>query len=232
MGSASRHLEGAAVTAALLDIDGTLVDSNDGHACAWAEALAEGGHDVPLERVRRLIGMGSDTLLPAAIGLAKETPEGEHLSERCSEIYKARYLPSVRPFPQAKELVARMRTEGLRVVIATSSQREQLDAMLAKIGIADLIHEAATGSDAPHSKPAPDLVQVALARAGCPAAEAVLVGDTPYDIQAARGAGVRTIALRCGGWSDADLNGAAALYDDPADLLVRYDTSPLGHHRG
>ncbi len=224
-------MTGQALRGVLLDMDGTLVDSNDAHAGAWVAALAEGGHDVPFARVRRLIGMGSDTLLPEAIGLAKDTPQGQRLSERWGAIFRERYLPDLQPFPGARELVARMRADGLRVVIASSGEREMLDTLIALVGLAALIDGTVSASDAARSKPAPDLVRAALGKAGLPPAATVLLGDTPYDIAAARKADVRTIALRCGGFSDADLAGALARYDDPADLLARFDTSPLARAR-
>lgn len=217
-----------AIRVVLLDMDGTLVDSNDAHARAWVEALAEGGFAVPFARVRHLIGMGGDTLLPEVTGLAKDTPRGQRLSDRWGEIFRERYLSGLRPFPEARNLVARMRAEGLRLVVASSGERELLDTLIALVGIAALIDGAISASDAARSKPAPDLVAAALAKVALPPAAAVLLGDTPYDIAAARKADVRTIALRCGGFSDTDLAGALARYDDPADLLARYDTSPLG----
>jgi HAD superfamily hydrolase (TIGR01509 family) len=216
------------VQAVLLDMDGTLVDSNDAHARAWVEALAEEGFTIPFARIRHLIGMGSDALLPEVTGLAKDTPRGQQLSNRWGEIFRERYLRDLRPFPHARDLVARMRAEGLRIIVASSSEQEMLDALLELVGITTLIGGATSASDTAHSKPAPDLVAAALAKAELPPAAAVMLGDTPYDIEAARKADVRTIALRCGGFSDADLTGALALYDDPAALLARYDTSPLG----
>lgn len=211
----------------LLDVDGTLVDSNDAHARAWVAALAEGGFDVPFERVRRLIGMGGDNLLSEAVGVTKETPQGQRMSERWGEIFQEHYLPHLQAFPQCRALVARMRDEGLRVVVASSSEREMLDALLSIAGITELIDGSTSASDAERSKPAPDLVQAALAKVKLEPGSALMLGDTPYDIESAGKAGVRTIALRCGGWADRDLTDALAIYDDPADLLRHYAESPL-----
>lgn len=213
----------------LLDMDGTLVDSNDAHARAWVKALAEEGFAVPFERVRRLIGMGGDTLLPEVTGLSKETPQGERLATRWGEIFQEEFLPHLRPFPQACALVARMHDAGLRLVVASSSQREQLRALLDIVGIAELVDEVTSTDDAERSKPAPDIVEVALAKLDLPPDAALLLGDTPYDIEAAHGAGVRVIALRSGGFTDHDLAGALAIYDDTADLLARYAASPLAN---
>jgi len=140
-------------------------------------------------------------------------------------------LPGLRPFPGARDLVARLRADGLRVIVASSGERELLDALLERVGIIALIDGVTSASDAARSKPAPDLVAAALAQAALPSAAVVMLGDSPYDIEAARRADVRTIALRCGGFSDADLAGALVIYDDPSDLLARYADSPLARER-
>jgi HAD superfamily hydrolase (TIGR01509 family) len=215
------------VRGVLLDVDGTLIDSNDAHAEAWVRALAEGGFEVPFARVRHLIGMGGDKLLPEVSGLADETPQGARISERRGAIFAEEFLPHLRPFPRVRELLERLRADGLRLVVASSSEREQLDALLDGAGIADLLDETISSSDAAQSKPAPDLVGAALEKSGLTPEAAIMLGDTPYDIEAARKLGVRTIAVRCGGFSDRELAGAVAIYDDPADLLARYGESPL-----
>lgn len=204
----------------LFDIDGTLIDSNDAHALAWVQALEEAGHQVPFERVRRLIGMGGDKLLPELTGLARDNPAAETIGKRRQAIFKKEYLPRLRPFPQARELVQYLRDRGLRSAVASSAEPEELRGLLEAAGVADLL---SPGKGADVSKPDPDLVQAALSRIGCRPQEAVLVGDTPYDIEAARRAGVRSIAVRCGGWQDGDLSGADAIFDDPAELLRRWD---------
>jgi HAD superfamily hydrolase (TIGR01509 family) len=216
------------VRGVLLDIDGTLVDSNDAHARAWVQALAEAGRDVPFETVRPLIGMGGDKLLPKVCGLDAAAGEGKRVSERRGEIFLAEYLPRLRPTRGAKELLERLSERGLRLVVASSAKKGELDPLMRLCG-ADRVCESATSSDdAEASKPDPDILHAALQSLGMPAAQAVMIGDTPYDIEAARRAGVRVVALRCGGWGDADLQGATAVYDDPADLAARLDDSPLG----
>jgi HAD superfamily hydrolase (TIGR01509 family) len=211
----------------ILDIDGTLVDSNDAHARAWVEALAEHGVDVSFAEVRRLIGMGGDKLLPKVAAIPEDAPAGEAISRRRGEIFKTRYLPNIKAFPRTRELLLRMREDGLQLVVASSAKEEELKPLLEIAGAADLIAEKTSSDDADQSKPDPDIVEAALAGADFSAAEAVMLGDTPYDIQAATGAGVRVIAFRSGGWSDAELAGALAIYDGPADLLAHYDESPL-----
>jgi HAD superfamily hydrolase (TIGR01509 family) len=211
----------------LLDVDGTLVDSNDAHASAWVDALTEAGHLVSFEDVRRLIGKGGDKVLPETIGLAKESSEGRAIEERRARIFKDRYLPRLRPFAGARELLARMHDEGLRLVAASSAKEDELSALLEITGGERFFDRKTSSDDASRSKPDPDIVVAALRKASCGADEAVMIGDTPYDVQAASASGVRCIALRSGGWSDDDLEGSVAIYKDAADLLDRYDGSPL-----
>ena len=215
-------------SAVLFDIDGTLVDSNDAHAHAWVEAFAELGVQVDFSKVRRSIGMGGDKLMPAVSGISEESSLGEKISERRGEIFKTKYLRELKPFAGARELVQDVKARGLTAVAASSAKRDELKALLQIAGATDLLDEATSSDDAEESKPEPDIVQAALKKAKAQAAEALLIGDTPYDLEAAARAGVAVIAFRCGGWSDADLRGATAIYDGPWDLLARIDESPLG----
>jgi len=212
----------------LLDVDGTLVDSNDEHAQAFVDALAAGGIDVPFDQVRRLIGKGSDKLLVETAGLEEESAEGQAAGERKKELFKQNYLPRLKAFPGVRELLERMRADGLRLVVASSAKGDELEQLLKTAGADGLIEDVASSSEVEHSKPDPDIIEAALEKIGLPADEVVMLGDTPYDVEAARKAGVGVIALRCGGWSDDDLSGAIAVYDDAADLLAHYDESPLG----
>jgi len=215
------------IHAVIFDVDGTLVDSNDAQARSWVDALKEFGYSVPYEKVRPLIGMGGDKVLPETIGVQKDSEKGKQISKRRSEIFKKKYLPNVKPFLDAQKLLDRMREQGLKLAIATSAQPDELRPLLQIVGAADLIEDKTSARDVKSSKPDPDVMQVALKRVGYPPNEVVMIGDTPYDIEAARKAGVGTIAFRCGGWSDSDLAGAIAIYNDPADLLAHYDSSPL-----
>ncbi|HEX8691584.1 MAG TPA: HAD family hydrolase [Longimicrobium sp.] len=214
--------------AAILDIDGTLIDTNDAHAHAWVDTCAEFGIQVPFAKVRPLIGMGGDKVLPELTGFAEESERGKEIKERRGAVFRERYLPSCRPFPGARELLERMTGDGLQLVVATSASKDDMGALLKAAGVADLIEAKTSSSDAEESKPEPDIVQAALDSAGCAPGEAVMLGDTPYDVEASTRAGVPCVALRCGGWwKDDDLAGAVAIYDDPAELLARYDESPL-----
>ena len=222
---------GGTLRAVLLDIDGTLVDSNDAHADAWVRTLKEFGIDAPRDQVRRLIGKGGDKLLPQVSGIEKESDLGERISERRSEMFLAEYLPRLRPFPRARDLVARIRQDGLRVLVATSSKEEEVRAMLRVAGVEDFVEASASAGDADRSKPDPDIVRAVLEKGALDPAAAILIGDTPYDVEAAGRAGVSVIALRSGGWDDEGLAGAIAVYDDVANLLASYDDSPLAQSR-
>lgn len=211
----------------ILDIDGTLVDSNDAHARAWVEALAEHGIQAAYEKVRPLIGMGGDKLLPEVSGIEEDSDEGKKISQYRSKVFKKKYLPNIKAFPSVRELLERMRDEGLKLVVASSAKEDELKQLLEIAGATDLIEGKTSSSDAENSKPDPDIVQAALKDSGLSPDEVVMLGDTPYDIEAAGKAGIATIALRSGGWTDARLARAIAVYDGPADLLANYDSSPL-----
>jgi HAD superfamily hydrolase (TIGR01509 family) len=213
---------------ALLDVDGTLLDSNDAHARSWVSTLQRHGHAVAYEAVRPLIGKGSDKLLEELLGLAAHDPKAKQLSDDRREHFLGQWLPGLRPTRGARQLLEGLRAAGLRLVVATSASDAELDALLRQAGVQELVDDATTSTDAEDSKPDPDIVEAALAKAGVEPARAVMLGDTPYDIEAAHAAGVRTVALRCGGWwGDADLARAAAIYDDPAHLLMHLADSPL-----
>lgn len=215
----------------IFDVDGTLVDSNDAHALSWVDTLAEAGYGVPFEVVRPMIGMGADKLLPKAIGIKHDGKEGKRLTKRRSEIFRKQYLPRLRPLPGARALVLRVRENGLKAIVATSAKDEELKELLKAAEVDDLMEEKATASDARRSKPDPDIVEAAIEESGIPAEYLVMVGDTPYDIEAATRAQVRSIGFRSGGWDDENLSGAVEIYDGPADLLAHYDSSLFGTER-
>jgi HAD superfamily hydrolase (TIGR01509 family) len=220
-----------AVRAVLLDVDGTLVDSNDAHARAWSEALRETGREVPYDEIRWRIGMGGDKLTPEVTGLDPESPEGKRLRERAGEIFRQKYVKGLKALPGARELLERFRAEGLALVVATSASKADMKEILKTGGLGELIDERTSSSDAESSKPDPDIIEAAVERSGRHSGECVMLGDTPYDVTAARRAGVTVVGLRSGGWTDEELAGAAAVYDGPADLLARYDSSPFAARR-
>lgn len=216
--------------AVILDIDGTLVLSNDAHAKAWVETFAEFGYQVEFEQVRPLIGMGGDRIIPKfAPGLSDKEGKGKELSDRRKELFLHKFSPSLVPANGARQLIEKMRSQGLRLIIASSAKSQTLSVLLKAAGVDDLLSqdEATTSSDAETSKPEPDIVRVALSRLNVPPQDTIMLGDTPYDIESANQAGVSVIAFRCGGFDNTQLENAIAIYNDPADLLAQYEHSPL-----
>jgi len=211
----------------ILDIDGTLLSSNDAHARAYADAAQSLGITPDFEKIRRLIGKGGDKLLPEAFGISAESDLGEHLDELKGEIFRSRYLPSLQPTAGARELLTRLRQDGVQLIVATSASKEDVRLLLQRAGVQDLIQQTVSSDDVEASKPDPDIVHAAAEKSGQPAKQLIMLGDTPYDVEAARRAGIEIIAVRSGGWTDHDLEGAAAVYEDPADLLAHYSQSPL-----
>ena len=213
--------------AVILDVDGTLVDSNDAHARAWVEAFAEHGITVPFEEIRRAIGMGGDKLMPQVAGISEDSSEGQAVGRRRREIFRGKYLPAVRPFPRVRSLLERFRDDDLTLGVASSASEDEVEALLDIAGVSDLITAQTSSDDAENSKPDPDIVIAAVHRVHVERERIIMLGDTPYDVQAALRAGIRIVALECGGWNREALRGAAAMYASPADLLDRYDESPF-----
>ena len=210
-------------TTVLLDVDGTLVDSNDAHAHAWVQAFADAGIAVEFARVRRCIGMGGDKLMPEVSGISEDSEQGQTIAKRRGEIFKSVWLPRLAPFRDAERFVAALKARGLTVVAASSAKEDELRPLLRIAGAASLLDDATSSDDADASKPDPDIIVAALGRARAEPADALMIGDTPYDVEAATRAGVRVVGFRCGGWSDDDLRGTVAVYDGPWDLVARLD---------
>lgn len=217
-----RKLEGV-----LLDVDGTLIDSNGAHARSWSDTFREFGYDITAERVRPLIGKGGDKLLPELTGVAVDSERGKALTERRAAIFADRYIPTLRQTRGARALVDRLRKEGLRLVIATSAGEQELRPMLDQVGLEDLLAQKTSSDDADNSKPDPDIIVAALEKGGLTPETAILLGDTPYDVEAAARASVATVALLSGGWDADALQGAVAIYENPEDLLRHFTASPF-----
>jgi HAD superfamily hydrolase (TIGR01549 family) len=219
-----------ALQGAILDVDGTLVLSNDAHAQGWVEAFAAFGYEVKFEQVRPLIGMGGDQIVPKfAPGLDGKEGKGKEIADRRKELIINKFGSNLAPTNGARELLQKMQQEGLKLLIATSATSQELSVLLKAARVDDLLSqdEAATSSDAEKSKPEPDIVEVALSKLEMQPDSVVMLADTPYDIESASKAGVGVIAFRCGGFDDSQLKDAIAIYNDPADLLAQYDSSPL-----
>jgi HAD superfamily hydrolase (TIGR01509 family) len=219
----------ASVTAVLFDVDGTLVDSNYLHCVTWWEALRQAGRQVPMARIHRAIGMGSDQLLDALLPADRERAADDDIRAAHGALY-ATYWSRLAPLEGAADLLRACKRQGLRVVLASSADERELSALREVLGAEDAIDEATSAADVEQTKPAPDLVHVALEAAGVRAEEAVFVGDTVWDVQACRKAGVPCIGLLSGGVSRDELIGAGAteVYEGPAELLTGLDGSLLG----
>jgi HAD superfamily hydrolase (TIGR01509 family) len=210
----------------LLDVDGTLVLSNDAHAWSWVEAFKQFGYDVKNENVRKLIGMGGDKLMPQVIpSLDNETGVGKQISDYRSKLFLNKYAPKLNPTPGSRAFVKKLKNDGFKLIVASSANKKELGMLLKAAQCDDLLPHATTSDDANNSKPEPDIIHAALEKLQLPAHETIMVGDTPYDLEAANRAGVELIGVRCGGWSDNEIENAKEIYNDPSDILVHYNSS-------
>ena len=219
-------------TAVLLDLDGTLVDSNDAHAHAWVETLAQHGIDVAFDRVRGMIGMGGDRVIEQLTGWPRHGHKARVLQDQCTSIFVDHWLRDVKPIDQTRDLVLRLRHEAYQLVLASATHEAALRPLLEIAGIADLLADLlAAGTQPPkpdESKPDREAIDVALSRVAVDRSRVLMIGDTPYDIEAARAAHVDVLAFTTGGYSAEDLAGAIAVYRGPSDLLAHWTESPLG----
>ena len=216
--------------AVIFDVDGTLVDSNDLHVEAWREAFRGRGKEVAYEELHEQMGKGGDQLMPVFLSEEELKEFGEELEKYRGEIFKRDYLPRVEGFPGVRELFERIRADGKRIALASSANSDELSTYKKLARIEDLVQEETSADDAEKSKPHPDIFEAALERLeDVSPSEAVVVGDTPYDAEAAGKAGIKTIGLLCGGFPEDDLRaaGCVEIYKDASDLLARYDASPL-----
>lgn len=209
-----------ALTAALFDVDGTLADTNYLHAVTWWEAFTQAGYDVTMADIHRVVGMGSDQLLDAVLPAERDRSADGSITGAHSALYST-YWSRIKPLPGAQDLLRACKKAGLQVVLASSANPPEFEALRVALAVDDLIDAATSAGDVEKSKPAPDLVQTALVKAGVSAAQAVFVGDTVWDVRACQRAGVPCIGLLSGGIAAADLRaeGAVAVFADPAALL-------------
>lgn len=218
------------LAAVLFDIDGTLTDSVDIHAMAWQQALRKFNHEIPYERIRRQIGKGGDQLLQTLLSRSEFHSYGEELDEYRGELFKQNYLKLIRPLSMVPELFHRIRQQRTKIVLASSAKRDEVEQYEKLLQVKELVEHETSSDDADRSKPHPDIFQAAMKRLGNPPAEHVLaVGDTPYDAQATAAISVPCVGVLSGGWSYNELReaGCIAVYCGPADLLARFEESPL-----
>jgi HAD superfamily hydrolase (TIGR01509 family) len=213
---------------AVLDIDGTLVDTNYHHAIAWFRAFSDHELILPIWRIHRHIGMGGDQVVTALCGEDVEERLGDDIRDAEGEHYAA-LIGEVRTMEGSRELIVALKDRGHAVVLASSAKEGEVEAYLDLLDARDLADAWTTSADVESTKPAPDLVHAAMSRVDSDPADAVMVGDTPWDVKAAAGAGVPTLAVMTGGFSDAELReaGAAMIYESVAELTERLDESPL-----
>ncbi|XRQ14460.1 HAD family hydrolase [Actinomadura welshii] len=216
------------IDAVLFDVDGTLVDTNYLHATTWWQAFLQHGRTVPMSAVHRAIGMGSDKLLDEVLPGDRDRGDDDAIRAAHTALY-AQFWTRLAPFDGAADLLRACARRGARVVLASSAAEPELRALRAALDADDAITAATSASEVAASKPSPDLVRLALERAGVPAGRAVFVGDTRWDVEAAERAGLPCVCVRTGGWTREELEraGAAAVYDDARDLLRNLDGSPL-----
>lgn len=216
------------IKAVIFDVDGTLIDSNDFHAQAWQKAFAEKGFEFSFEEIRPQIGKGADTLMPEFLSPEEIKKYGDEIATRRGEIFKDEYLDKVKPFSQVRELFERIKADDKKIALASSAKKDELQEYKKIADIEDLVEEETSTDDAEESKPEPDIFEAALKLLGDPKkSEVIVVGDTPYDATAAAKAGIKTIGVLCGGFSKENLSEAVEIYQNPAELLEKYDQSSL-----
>jgi len=215
------------ISGVLCDMDGTLVDSNALHAEAWHRTFQRFGFSVSFQQALRQIGKGGDQLIPVFV----PEPDLERLRKPIEEyrknLFETEYFPRVTAFPSARQLLLRMKASGLRIAIASSASKEDLVRLKEIASIADLAEEETSNDDAEHSKPSPDIFLAALQRLALKPEQTLALGDTPWDIESARNAGIATVALTSGGWSEDELweAGASEVYRGAAHLLEQFQNS-------
>jgi HAD superfamily hydrolase (TIGR01509 family) len=218
------------ITNVIFDVDGTLVDSNDFHAQAWQKAFEKFGKQVELKDIQAQIGKGGDQLMPVFLSESEINEFGKQLEKARGEIFKNDFLPRVQPFPEARTLMAKMVADGKKIALASSAHPDELNHFKELLGIEDFLDAETSSEDAEQTKPEPDVFIVALKELGDPSPEqTVVIGDSPYDAIAASKISLQTIGLLCGGFDEEWLRreGCAEIYQNPADLLAKYDDSLL-----
>jgi HAD superfamily hydrolase (TIGR01509 family) len=220
--------------ALIFDIDGTLLDSVDLHARAWVEAFRHFGVEVKEADARSQIGKGGDQLLPVFLPRERIEREGEAIESFRSDLFKRKYLDQVRPFPGVRALLERAKRDGLVIALASSGKKSEVEHYQEILNIGDLVDVATSSDDAERSKPHPDIFEAAIDKLkgiveGIDPSQMIVIGDTPYDAEAAKKAGLATVGVLCGGFPEADLGaaGCIAIFKDPQDLLDGFDRSPM-----
>jgi membrane protein len=216
------------VRAVLFDVDGTLIDSNEAHVDSWAVAFREAGHPQEVDDIRLQIGKGGDLLVPALFPQANEA-QRKAISAAHGRHFKSAYLDHVKPFPEARALLERVKESGRTIILGSSAKKDEVEHYLRLLDAEALVDAITSIDDVDASKPEPDVFEAALDKAGVGPDAAIAVGDTIYDIEAARRIGLATIGLTSGPYDRDQLKdaGALAVFADMADLLAGFARSPL-----
>lgn len=214
--------------AVIMGLEGALVDTREASTLSWLVALHDGGHDVSIDLLRHLSGVTGGELLRIVSGVKPDSPEGREILRKQARIFRTWYLPRILPFVGARRLLQRMQADGLRIVALSSGSADTAPELVRASGVADLLDDVVSADGEPRDAAFNEIITSIIARGDGKRDGIVLIGDSPYDVSMGERAGVDVIALRCGGWTDASLQGAMAVYEDHIHLLSQFQTSPLG----
>lgn len=212
----------------ILGLEGALVDTREASTLSWLVALHDGGHDVSIDLLRHLNGVAAGELLRIVAGMTVDSPEGREIVRHQERIFRTWYLPRILPFVGARRLLQRMKADGLRVVAFSGGSADRAPDLVRASGVADLLDDIVAADGEPCDVVLSEIVSTLIVRCECTREGIVLVGDSPHDVATGERAGIDVIAMRCGGWTDATLQGAVAIYEDHVHLLSQFQTSPLG----
>ena len=224
----ARHVRPRRRRAVILGLEGALVDTREASTLSWLVALHDGGHDVSIDLLRHLSGVSATELLRIVAGISADSTEGRDILRQQDRIFRTWYLPRILPFVGARRLLQRMKSDGLRVVALSAGSADAAPELVRASGVADLLDDVVAADGEPRDAVLNEVITSVITLCGCKREGVVLVGDSPYDVSAGERAGIDVIALRCGGWTDASLQGAVAVYEDHVHLLSQFQTSPLG----
>lgn len=214
--------------AVILGLEGALVDTREASTLSWLVALHDGGHDVSIDLIRHLSGVATGELLRIVAGVKPDSPEGREILRQQERIFRMWYLPRILPFVGARRLLQRMKSDGLRVIALSSGSADTAPELVRASGVADLLDDVVSADGESRDAALNEIITSVSATCDCKRDGIALVGDSPYDVSMGERAGIDVIALRCGGWTDASLQGAVAVYEDHIHLLSQFQTSPLG----
>jgi phosphoglycolate phosphatase-like HAD superfamily hydrolase len=214
--------------AVIMGLEGALVDSREASTLSWLVALHDGGHDVSIDLLRHLSGVAADELLRIVASVRADSPEGRAILRQQDRIFRTWYLPRILPFVGARRLLQRMKADGLRIVALSGGSADSAPDLVRASGVADLLDDVIAADGESRDATLNEVITDTMVTCQCKRDEIVMIGDSPYDVSSGERAHVDVVALRTGGWTDATLQGAVAVYEDHIHLLSQFQTSPLG----